>query len=499
MLKKSFYAVLVAMLVAFCAGTAMAQNQVYGVPGTQIDGMVANDGGALPVGLNTHVNPGGLGDVLFYGYYNVRTDGSAPGANLFNIINTSPTTAIKVRVRFREGRASQEILDFNVCLSAGDRWTGLVLGDDAGPGTLYSLDDDTVTAPAIPASGVPFKYAPENTSWITADDTQEGYFEVFGAVAKTDVYVATKPKYTTGMTIPAGYNVGDLIPIWTPEECENAFTTVETRTGQNLTPEEVPNVLMGQNHIIPLDTLGSYNYNASALANCTIPGGVTGAGIDAAISNETPNVSNCEDGVNGVDYAYTKANVYSDYDAQDWLGSQTDMTLTFLTMHLHNYVPSADQFDDDGNTYCDSAAYDEPYAKAGATRNSTTGPAWYRPTVEVSLTIWDDEENNPSSTTGFSPSRHTTDILCNEVNVFRLGLRSNILNSNLRYDFSWPTSGFDIGWVRLDLTVEPEHVTSMGLNGTFGLPAIGYTLDNLSDLFPGMRPVRYDTEVNFGS
>ncbi len=90
-----------------------------------------------------HVNPDGLGQVLIYPYYTVRTRVAAstgptttflnPQFNsLLSVVN-STASAKAVKVRFLEGKDSREVLDFNLYLSAHDVWTaGIIPTADGG-------------------------------------------------------------------------------------------------------------------------------------------------------------------------------------------------------------------------------------------------------------------------------------------------------------------------------------------------------------------------------
>jgi len=64
MFKKAVLMTFAAMLIVFGASVSFA---------LQIDGLVSGtDNPALPAGIQSSINPGGLGDALLYGYYNVR-------------------------------------------------------------------------------------------------------------------------------------------------------------------------------------------------------------------------------------------------------------------------------------------------------------------------------------------------------------------------------------------------------------------------------------------
>lgn len=141
MIKKAV--VLAVVLVALTLGSAFAY---------QIDSLGSGQEGTAP-STNVFVNPGGTGDVLLYGYYNVR-DGHQ---TFFSVTNTDSTSGARVRIRFREAdtltstdditipgckNGSQEVLDFDICLSENDVWSGKIL-DVNGVATLKSSDDDT--------------------------------------------------------------------------------------------------------------------------------------------------------------------------------------------------------------------------------------------------------------------------------------------------------------------------------------------------------------------
>src|SRR5450759_1940099 len=70
----------------------------------------------------------GEGQVLIYPYYTVQTKAILGGTGQFNtlitVVNSDSTHGKAVKVRFLEGKASHEVLDFNLYLSPNDMWTG---------------------------------------------------------------------------------------------------------------------------------------------------------------------------------------------------------------------------------------------------------------------------------------------------------------------------------------------------------------------------------------
>ncbi len=141
------------------------------------------------------INPNGLGQVLVYPYYTVRSPAAAGIAQyntLLSIVNTTASTKA-VKVRFREGKASTEVLDFNVFLSPFDVWTAAVEPVPPAPGVnptdpndlgaQIETNDRSCTIPNFtPGVAVPFR-ATAYTGDAVKDDSlnrlTEGYFEVF--------------------------------------------------------------------------------------------------------------------------------------------------------------------------------------------------------------------------------------------------------------------------------------------------------------------------------
>jgi hypothetical protein len=130
-------------------------------------------------------DPNNLGQALIYPYYTVQS----AGGNAFNtFVSVTNTTAVVkvVKVRFREGKNSAEVLDFNLYLSPNDMWTGAVIPastDSASPARLVT-NDVSCTNPAIPSGGVDFRnfeYTGARADGLAAglERTREGYVEMF--------------------------------------------------------------------------------------------------------------------------------------------------------------------------------------------------------------------------------------------------------------------------------------------------------------------------------
>ena len=137
--------------------------------------------GAAGAAHAVYQDPNGLGQALIYPYYSVQTaNGSAYNTYLSVVNSTSQGKVLKVR--FREGKTSAEVLDFNLYLSPNDVWTAAVIPADAAAtaGARLITSDVSCTNPAIPANGIDFR----NYQYVGdglgngLDRTREGYAEI---------------------------------------------------------------------------------------------------------------------------------------------------------------------------------------------------------------------------------------------------------------------------------------------------------------------------------
>ena len=450
-MRKVLLGVLVAMVAALSFSMAQAD---------QIDGLQTNNGAALPGMLDVYVNPGHLGDALIGGYYNAR--GSL---DMISLVNTSKDTGVVVKVRFREGKYSNEVLDFFVCLSAGDRWTAWLYGDDddSNPAHILVWDDDTPTCPDFGSDqDEAFHYNSTGAaSCVTADMTKEGYFTVIAVSSWAD-------------------SPGDLRVVATDGECCEVLGVGDADDFTTPTLSDAGNYLTGTVAIYDIvDGATAYAYNMTALAdfqNAVIPG--IGLGLDAS-----PVFADCQDGLNGVNYVLTKKSLIALYDIEDFWSAQSDVIITFPTktqtltaVGVQN--PFQGEIDDDDDCGWDDAC--EP----------------------VAVTLWDDEENSPETTHGFSPSTTSELELCNEVNYITMA-GSALLDTDL-LQFKLDMGGFEIGWVNFDFT--QHHATARAISlpsaatpdaTANGLPVIGYELGSFVDgWFGGMLPLRYTSDID---
>lgn len=450
-------------------------------------GMVAGSAQAA------YLSETGTGQVLIYPYYTVQggTD------TYISIVNT--TTAGKaVKVRFLEAKASREVLDFNLYLSAKDVWAAAVT--TSTDGAKLVTNDKSCTSPQI-TGAVAFRNGAYTGSQddVFEDDlsrTREGYVEI--------IEMATLPT----VIAPTGSAAGNLA--WAIEHAKSG-------TGVGI-PNDCPAVTAAWTNFGTSDTAVTTGYLGLNLGRPS--GGLIGGAtlinvakgtdisydpvvIDDFIDNTgsavhyrpgsilpnfndaTPNSAvirrnsagareivttnwGAGAGLNAISAVLTHASVMNEYTVETGINAGTDWVITFPTKWGH--VPAS------GTTFT------KPFTKAA--KATATSTAW-NACESVKLTdIFDREEKQPSGNIDFSPSPVTGTSLCFEANVITfnntkvLGSEKVELNINSPYQNGWLDLTFNGG----QSLVSPTNGTSFtSVSGTTtgtatynGLPAVGF-------------------------
>ena len=478
MFKKAILTVLIAVFAVFSAGIATAG---------QVDGLASNNGPALPSLQNVYVNPGALGDALINGYYNAR------GAfNFLRVVNTS-SLGVAAKIRFREGDDSNEILDFFICLSPKDQWTAWIIGDETGsnPASLVWYDDDTPTYPDPQDdndvtnnmfASVSFKYSSTGAaSVVSADDTNEGYYEILGVVA-----------YTPGEVVKTPYACGELLgnpPMNLPNPPDDPKFKFSDITDYG----DVPNALFGAHVIIDIGDLIAQTYalNMTALADCRQDAPVG----NVKLSTEgAPLFNDCDDSIDGVNYALTKANTYALYDIEASLAGRSDIINVFPTRRDSINYATHSPFNPD-------AIVDSSSGKVcvdAGTKNGKCDTSEKDVCEPIPTKIYDDAEHTPTKT-GFSPGKTSTPEKCYDVNYVVIGVDNSPLLNTALLSYKIDASSYEIGWVHEDfVTGAAYHYTSMGAQPviSYGMPVLAYELGAFGDgWLEWMLPLRYDTQI----
>jgi len=135
------------------------------------------NGGAVATQLQ--LNAGGVGHALILPYYTAQ----AGNATVLSVVNTDPTNGKAVKVRFRGGSNSDDVLDFQVFLSPNDQWSGVVTKNATTGYAQLTTNDKSCTVPALTAgvaqSFIDGRLPSYATATEKANHTSEGYVEIF--------------------------------------------------------------------------------------------------------------------------------------------------------------------------------------------------------------------------------------------------------------------------------------------------------------------------------
>jgi hypothetical protein len=143
----------------------------------------------------------GIGHILVVPYFTVQNGNST----LLNIVNTDTVNGKAVKVRFRGGRDSDDIFDFQLFMSPGDVWTANLSQNASGLATLSTSD----LSCTLPNSGV-LNSTPFVLGRLSASDqvngigTREGYVEIFNMADIPSGTTSTNPVFATIKHTPTG-------------------------------------------------------------------------------------------------------------------------------------------------------------------------------------------------------------------------------------------------------------------------------------------------------
>jgi hypothetical protein len=413
------------------------------------------------------VNSNGLGQVLIYPYYTVRTVPTGVAGidaaynSLLSVVN-STASAKAVKVRFLEGKNSREVLDFNLYLSAKDVWTAAIIPTTDGGGIFTA--DKSCTTPVVsssstsPTAFVNYAYSGSNDdkAGTSLDRTREGYVEI---IEMGDV---------VGTTAAAVTHVNGVPPC-TPLAGASADTV--PGTGGLFGSMTLINVLRGEDFGVDATALDGF----SSIALWFAPGdirpnlnfvnpktSITVAGSNVYITDWASS-SVLADPVSAV---LMHNNVYNEFVLDASTKSQTDWIVTFPTKWAY---------------YSGLSVLKLFQSNFGATGACD----------DVVLTQYDREERTIVNQTSFSPPPPTnTDSLCWEANVITFN-NTNVFGS--KNVANLPTT-FSNGWVSMNFlgsTVPAGRHQLVGGGSTVFNTKTGGTIGLLSTTFNGLPVIGF--------
>ncbi|MCL2297400.1 MAG: hypothetical protein FWC38_08085, partial [Proteobacteria bacterium] len=306
------------------------------------------------------LNPDGLGQVLIYPYYTVRAnaDGNAYDS-LFTVVNAK-SVAKAVRVRFREGKAGHEVLDFNLYLAANDVWTAAVI--PTATGAALFTNDTSCTNPNVPRTAATaqalrnYQYTGPNQDLEdqTLDRTKEGYVEII-----------EMGDFARPWVDPAG-NVHDISPTeigithaqvdgeWKPPNCgliRNA--SMQTAVNQRQLVQGTGG-LFGNMTLINVNTARAIGYDAVALSGFYQGGDGKPDTLWFASGSENPHLgmahpptstviddngnaveSTWASGLDAVSSVLMRGSIINEFNVAEVYAGATDWVVTMPTKYLY--------------------------------------------------------------------------------------------------------------------------------------------------------------------
>lgn len=433
---------------------------------------------ATGVAQAVSVNHDGLGQVLIYPYYTVRSVGipvnttpptivDAAYNSLLSVVN-STASAKAVKVRFLEGKNSREVLDFNLYLSAKDVWTAAIIPTTDGAG-IFTADKSCTTpivssSSAAPTPFVNYAYSGSNDDkgGTSLDRTREGYVEI---IEMGDV---------VGSTAVAATHVNGVPPC-TPSALASPTAPNNTQAGGGglFGTMTIINVLKGEDFGVDATALNGFSTQPlwfepgdvrPTLAQVNPKRSVVVAGTNVFITDWATS-GNAADPVSAV---LMHDNVYNEFVVEPTTKSGTDWVVTFPTKREYVAVGSGSA------------------SKLFQSNFSATGSC-----DDVVVTQYDREERTIISQTSFSPPPPTqTDSLCWEANVISVD-GNNVLGSKNVSNI--PTT-FTAGWIALNFrgaTVPVTRHQLVGGGSTVFNTVTGGTFGLLSTTFNGLPVVGF--------
>jgi hypothetical protein len=495
-------------MLAVSASTAMAVSE--GSPYTNQGGISTADTEATMT-----LNPGLSGQWLWGTYYDVRpvkngsTGASDPQDVNIQILNNNPNNpnsagynengGILARVRFRESKTSQEVLDFDIVLSCAEVWTGKVeLPSGASLPRIVSNDPirsaggpnapTLTTGPLLAAGGRSFIIP----SGLAAADVQRGYFEVIAMEA-----------------LPCEPDEGQVV------RTGNVWSRLSTDQGAAIrTPS---NALSAEVVLIRVAAGVSHIYNAEAVSRWIV----------ADLGNQTylpasgqPQIDNCvaetqfgTGCVNQMNFILSKSRVMAQYDIDTLTGGSTRVVFTLPTKRdVCNLLPSGADFNGDAKP---------PFACRGA---NTPGAGLGG--EQIGCIPYNRLEDYTTSDDIFSPGVSGAKcLLPREMSIVNIVANDSPTSNNLSSVSDELINVTSIprehltGWVDFNLVRDPGQDTQVheqnGLNVNLlgssytryeGLPAITlilqeYINSNLapSGVYGGAVPAPYEVYYALGS
>lgn len=444
-------------------------------------------GVAATAHADMYVNPDKTGSVLLFPYYNAENGNQTS----MHIVNTTDE-AKAVKVRFMEYANSQEVLDFNLYLSAEDHFSFTIFQNPEGSGGAIVTADNSCTVPALgdDSAGIPGSTTENadgsitriqpflNYQYATESDTSlarglKGHVEVIemGQLNNAGTDATAWADFATHGADGVPANCAALVASWSTGGTWKGDVTsgIGAPTGG----------LYGLSNILNADDAAAFGVEPAAIE------AFWGVGTAATVrhtdpGSTLPSLNNGDDtslvanngayyantfagadaGVDAVSSLFMTKSVSNDVMTNADLNALTDWVITFPTRRF--YVQGAAR-----------APFTDAYISSG------TGAGIASSCEPITINQWDREEAfvDQTQTPIFSPRppnpTEEVNTLCYETNTLHAGAASALGANAVAIDFA-----YEDGWQRISFLDEDHELAATNANGAAtvfeGLPAMGF-------------------------
>ncbi len=433
----------------------------------------------------------GRGQVLIYPYYTAR------GTNdtLFSIVNSrfiyEGSQVKAVKVRFREGRNSRPVADFNVYLTPGMAFTAMVTRDANGHPVLRTQSPACTVPRFTPSTAMPgwtelpfsnAAYAGYDQAGSGLERAAEGFFE---AIEMGEVVM--------GYILPGGKNLNEAImyanpiDIVTTQDCDavaNAWASggaFWTTGGSEL--QAPGGRLFGMGTIINVAQGTDYSFDPVVLTDFsstkrhTAPGSASpnlgdADPVSVVVADDAVYTSTWDTGRDAVSAVLAKTVVFNEYIAKTpQLDAATDVILTYPTKGLH-VVRESDTGQSSTSPF--GAAFDDMApAGAGATGARLADGSSQGACVGIYMRRYANDGRRSDHGHVSIPAPFPLDpgYACWSTSVFSFG---NVLDSQVAVAIS-EYAATPFGWIEILQT--SASLTSKEGHRHVGLPVIGFAIE----------------------
>jgi len=453
--------------------------------------------GGAAVQAGQHVNPDKTGQVLLFPFYNAD-NGNATNMHIVNTMDEPKA----VKVRFVEYKNSDEVLDFNLYLSANDHFAFGVIKNPLGTGAAIITQDNSCTVPALGSANPPldgtattnadgsitriqpftnYLYATSEDFDSSIERTLTGHVEVIEMGVLNNVGTVTVPATVTSKTQFAAFATHGATGV--PANCAGLVAGWDSSLYSESAVTEPTGGLYGVAYHINVGSAAAFGFEPTAIddfldtssgSGHSNPGDLTPSFMTAGVPTATVKSNDANvvykdltmtNGTFAASAILMTESVSNDVMVNPAIGGMTDWVVTFPTKRAH----------------VDDATAIAPFTGTW-TALAGTSAATYKevPACEtVGFEQFDREEQSVvTSGLKFSPKVDALDAkICNEVAVIAMGPAGTASALNVETGLTNLSFPYAEGWQRMSFT---QTFSDGGFTFT-GLPITGFAAYKVSN------------------